>query len=344
MSVNATTNSPDQPFSFGPSPHVDTVGRVSQLLGLAGVIPCTLVCKTWHNTMQNPSIWFTLFDTESIPRIAEHDVDTAKEDFQFMYPRTHGAKQMAPLGRFVGIVPQVDPVVFEVFRTMMDPYDPTRKMSETWVFVVEPESIHRDDVDEVLLNALKTEGDFDTDAEIDDLKKQGVLIPYSLKNLKVCADHPVTNKGTKVFGYFNADVLQQCSTISKAVRVTLMRKEVPESTRNKTWPQQKAELAKNGHVPVKLSTRGFYNATNILNKGTCPDKQEGTRSTFSRTSDEIKFGNNVRPSAIGGFAPGAGVYVYYNPHNANDNRGAAPAVPAEVRSSVLGPLAPENGT
>jgi hypothetical protein len=343
MSVNATTNSPDQPFSFGPSPHADTDGRVTQWLGLAGVIPCTLVCKTWHNTMQNPSIWFTLFDTESIPRIAEHDVDTAKEDFQFMYPRTHGAKQMASLGRFVGAIPQVDPVVFEVFRTMMDPYDPTRKMSDAWVFVVEPESINRDDVDDGLLKALKTEGDFDTEAKDDELNKQGVLIPYSLKNLKVCADHPVTNKDTKVFGYFDRDVLQQCSTISKAVRVTLMRKEVPESTRNKTWAQQKAELAENGHVPVKLSTRGFYNATNILNKGTCPDKQEH-RWTYSRTSNEIEVGNNKRSVGIGGFFPGAGVSVNDYVDRAHVSFGAAPAVPAEVRSSVLGPLAPENGT
>jgi hypothetical protein len=329
MSVNATTNPPDQPFSSGPSPHVDTVGRVSQLLGLAGVIPCTRVCKAWHNTMQDLSIWFTLFDAESIPRI-EGRVATAREDFQFMYPRTHSAKQMAPLGRFVGIVPQVNPVVFEIFRTMEDPYDPTRKMSETWVFVVEPESIYRDDVDEDLLKALKAKGDFDTDAEIDDLKKQGLLIPYSLKTLKVCADHPVTSKGTKVFGYFDADVLKQCSAISKAVRVTLMRKKVPESTRNKTWCQQKEELAENGHVPVKLSTRGFYHATNILNKGTCPDKQKGIRSTYSRTSDEVKEDNNVRPSAIGGFALGAGVRVNDLFARTNACSGAAPAVPEEV--------------
>lgn len=328
MPFSATTNPPDQPFSLGPSPHVDTVGHVSQLLGLAGVMPCTLVCKAWHNTMQDPSIWFALFDTESIPRIEGHDVAAAKEDFQFMYPRTHSARQMAPLGRFVGIVPPINQVVFEVFKTIVDPYDPTRKMSETWMFIVEPESMYRDDGDEEFLNALKTEGDFNTDADISELKKQGVLYPYSLKNLKVSADHPVTNKGTKVFNYFEPEALKQCSTISK-VCVTLMRKDVPESTRNKTWPQQKAELAENGHVSVKLCTRAFYNATNILNKRTCSDKKEENRSTYSGT-EEIKIGNDKCVVVIGGFALGVGVIVIDGIGSAHPHNGAVPVLPREV--------------
>jgi hypothetical protein len=338
-----TNNNPSVLFSAGPFPHEDIAQVGFQSLTLVDAGRFSQVCKAWNAAMQSPGIWLTLFDVEKIPRIKGR-VATAQEDLRFMLPRTCSAKQMAPLGRFVGVVPLVNPVVFEIFRTIVDPYDSTGKMSETWVFVVEPESIYRDDVDEDLLKALKTEGDFDTDAEIDDLKKQGVLIPYSLKNLKVCADHPVTNKGTKVFGYFNADVLQQCSTISKAVRVTLMRKEVPESTRNKTWPQQIDELAENGHVPVKLSTRGFYNATNILNKGTCPDNYDGSRYTFSRTSDEVKAGNDVRPSAIGGFALGAGVSVYAFFDPAYDYYGAAPGVPEEVlRPLDIGTLAIGSG-
>ncbi len=314
---------------------VDIVSRIFQFSGLDGVIPCAYVCKAWHDTMQHPSIWFTLFETESIPRIEGNDVATAKEDFQFMYPRTHSAKQMAPLGRFVGIVPQVDQVVFEKFRTIIDPYDPTKKMSETWVFVVEPESIYRDDVDEPLINALKAEGDFNTDAEIDELKKQGVRFPYSLKNLNVCGEHPVTNKhNTKVFGYFHPNVLKQCNTISKAVRVTLMRKEFPECTENKRWVQQKKELAKNEHVPVKLSTRVFYNVTNILNKGTCPDKKEGNRLNYSRTSDEFMFGNEKRPATIGGFDVTTGVYISHEQDHPFDGFGAAPEFPAGVQQPI----------
>ncbi len=341
--MSVTNASFDPPFSCGPSPHADTDVRVAQLIGLEGVIPCTLVCQAWHNTIQDPSIWFTLFDTESIPRIAEHDVATAKEDFQFMYPRTHGVKQMAPLGRFVGILPQVDPVVFEIFRATMDLYDPTKKMSETWVFVIEPEGIYRNDVDDKLIEALKTHGDFDADATDEDLKKQGILLPYSLKNLKVCAEHPIPNKDIKVFNYFQPEVLNQFSTISKAVRVTLMRKEVPESTRNKTWPQQKDELAKNEHVPVKLCTRVFYNATNILNKGTCPDKKEKNRWTFSRTADEIKRSDDSYPPAIGSFYPDGGFRVSIEVDSPSPYAGAA-AVLAEVRPSLLGLLAPENSS
>ncbi len=129
--------------------------------------------------MQHPSIWFILFETESIPLIDGHDVNAAQEDFQFMYLRTFTAKQMAPLRQFVGIAPRIDQGVFEIFRTVMDPYEPPKKMNETWIFVVEPESIYRkgDSVDDKLLKALKNEGDFKTNAETGDLKKQEALIP-----------------------------------------------------------------------------------------------------------------------------------------------------------------------
>ena len=327
MAITAINNLPG-PFSSGPFAYTDTAPVVFRFLSLLDARQCAQVCNAWNAAMQTPGIWWTLSENEKIPHIEGHDVDTAKADFQFMYPRTHGARQMAPLGRFVGIVPQIDQGVFEVFRTIMDPYDPTKKMSETWVFVVEPESIYRDDGDEEFLNALKTEGDFETDEEISELKKHGVLIHYSLKNLKVCADHPVTNKGTKVFGYFEPEALKQCSTIAKGVRVTLMRVEVPESTRNKTWPQQKDVLAENEHVPAKLCTRAFYNATNILNKLTCPDKIEGHRFTFSRT-EEIEIGNNKYAVVIGGFALGVGVEVRCNLVLSHDRIGAAPVLPTE---------------
>lgn len=215
-------------------------------------------------------------------------------------------------------------------------------MSETWVFVVEPESIYRDDVDDKLLEALKTKGDFEANATDDELKKRGVLIPYSLKNLKVSGHHPVTNKGTRVFGFFASEVLSACSRTSKVVRVTLMRKEVPASTRKKTWAHQKDELAENEHVPVKLSTRAYYDATNILNKGTCPDKKEGNLYTYSRTGDEIKVGTDPVILAIGAFAPGTGVNVYYYYSHAYDISGTAPAVPAEVRHSSSEPMELEN--
>lgn len=335
-----------QPFYYGPGPNADTVSLVTSYLGLDEVMACSVVSQCWRICMDNHAIWSGLFDTEYVP---SEPGQRTKEDFQYMYPRTATTrKKMALLGRFVGIMPNIDFATYTTYKTTMDPYDPAQKMDKTWEYVCKPPYLHRDyeEGDEELVKLLKTQGDFETTADPNELTKAGLLIPFTFRNLVVTANYVGVKKCIKVFGYIQSEVFNQCSKVPGGVKVHQMRTEAPTSTQNKAWAEQKAKLAQKGHQAVDLETRALYDALNILNKGTCPDRQQREdRCTFSRTSTTTKIGNNAISVIIGGFAPrGTGVFGMASSNAADGVIGAAPAVPAEVRSSGLGTLVFEKGT
>ncbi|MGC1878282.1 MAG: hypothetical protein WA678_02755 [Rhabdochlamydiaceae bacterium] len=341
MSVNATTNNLAWPF-----PTEDTLQYGSQFLKAADICHAAQVCKVWNTAMQNPDIWLQMFKNEKIPRIEGRTI-TAKEDFKFMDAITYSARKIACLGRFVGEVPMISANDFNKLQTAIDPYEPGKTMSQTFKVMVEPTHIHRA-YDATLSVTLTLTGDFDLNApENSNLERERLLIPYSLKNLKILAEHPLIKKGEgPVFSHFNSEVLSQCNHTLKTVNVHFMRIEVPEQSRNLTYADQKNRLKEDGYEIIPLITRLYFDVVEILTKDTCPDRKEEQQSTYSRTSDVLHSGNNVYPMAIGGFAPGAGVHVdddYLV--DADDIRGAAPGVPAEVvRPLILRPLALENGT
>ena len=271
--------------------------------------------------MQTHGIWLCLFDNEKIPRI-EGRSETAKADLQWMLCHTYSARQMACLGKFVGEVPKISAKAFEMFKTEMDAYEPDKKLSDTFVWVVEPTHVHRD-YNEALLNDLVANQVFDAGVlEEKKLKENGLLIPYSLKSLKILVDHPLAKKGKgAVFYCFNLVALEQCSTIARVVKVSLMRKEVPEQSRNLYVLAQKECLKQKEHEMVSLGTRGYFDCIEILNHDTCPDKDE----TYSRTSDVFKVGEERYPLAIGDFKSGVGLGVPYQIcAPAHDTIGAAP--------------------
>ncbi len=84
-----------------------------------------------------------------------------------------------------------------------------------------------------------------------------------------------------------------------------------------------------GQRVVTVRERAFYDAINILKTGTCPDTR--TPWTYARSAEIVhRNGFNYR-AVVGGFAPGAGVYVYYFLDFAHENVGVGPGVPAEVQ-------------
>src|SRR5215467_10538 len=184
----AITNISEQPFFYGPSPNDDTVPIVTSNLELAEVMACLAVSNAWNKTM-NRVIWPVLFDTENVP---SEPGKRTKEDFQYMYPRTATTtKKVAPLGRFIfGIMPNIDPAKHATFKTALDAYDPTQKMDKTWEYVCKPTHIHRkyEEGDEKLVELLKTQGDFETTADPSELKKTGLLIPFTFRNLVIIAN------------------------------------------------------------------------------------------------------------------------------------------------------------
>lgn len=364
---SSNINSPGLPCPFfdSPGPNLDTTSVVISNLGLDAVMVCSLVSRAWNTVMQHGVIWSVLFDIEKVPRVSEMDGNSTslKEDFQYMYLRTASTrKKMAPLGCFVGIIPNIDFAKHTVFKTSYDAYDPTQKMDKTWEYVCTPLYIHRkyENGDEKLVGLLKTKGDFElqkteedfmllgpqggfeTEVETDEtkeLKKTGLLIPFTFRNLIVVANYVGEKRGIRVFGFVDPEVLNQCSGVpNRVVKVTQMRKEIPESTRNKTPTEQQAGLAQKGHKVVDLQTRALYNVLNILNKGTCPDSsKEDQEIYYSNTSTEITIGNDNFPVVIEGFGSYAyaDIDVSHDEGQADEVIGAVPVVPAEVQSLIL---------
>jgi hypothetical protein len=325
-----TNNNPSVLFSAGPFPHEDIAQLGFQFLTVADAGRFSQVSKAWNAAMQRPGIWLTLFDVEKIPRI-EGRVATAQEDLSFMLPRTYSAKKMACVGKFVGLVPMISEKAFEMFKTAIDAYESSKKFSETFSFIVEPIEIYREN-NEALLNDLIANGDFDAKAvENKNPQENGLRIPYSLVNLKILAEHPLTNKGgAPVFAKLRTETLKQCSTIAKRVKLTLMRKEVPRESQNLTFSDQNELLNEKGHVLVPLCTRVYFDGLEIMNSNTRP-------MTYSITSDGINIGNDKYSFAVGGF-PLGGAVVNVTTGGPIPLIGAAPGIPAEevLRPSDIG--------
>ncbi len=324
------------PFWEGPFAHPDILRFGFRYLTLSDAGQFSLVCKAWNETMEAPDIWWTLSANMKIPRF-EGRKSTAKEDLQYMVSHAISARDMGCLGKFVGEAPMISAKAFETLKNTMDCYESTKKLDVTFVFVVEPLAIYRD-YDEALFKELIANGDFDEEApENKNPQENGLLIPYSLKNVNILAGHPLFKKGEgPVFSFndeFVSDILKQCSRISKAVKVTLMRKEVPRESRKLTYSGAVDYLKERGHVIVPLCTRVYYDVLEILNKDSCPDAMDSRWEwTSSRTLDEYNVGNDKYSAVIGSFSPGLGINLDGCPLDHTDSDciiGAVPVFPEE---------------
>jgi hypothetical protein len=218
--------------------------------------------------MQYPGIWLQMFEDEKIPRIKGR-ATTANEDFRFMKAVTYSIRKIGCLGRFVGEVPMISAEDFNKLQNKMDPYEPDKKMCETFRVIVEPTHIHRD-YDKSLLDALIKEGDFDpNDPRNSNLESQGLLIPYSLKNLKILAEHPLSQKSTKsVFNHFCPNVLDHFGSPLETVHIDFMRIKIPKQSRHLTYDGQRKMLESNGHEIMPLRTRLYFDVVEMLTEGT----------------------------------------------------------------------------
>ncbi len=192
------------------------------------------------------------------------------------------------LGKFIGEVPMIKEEIFNMLKTGMDPYEPHKKMSDAFVVVLEPthwEVLY----DSVLFDDLLNNGDFEVTGEE---KEKGMLVPHSLKNVKILGAHAAKELGIKdVFNdaYLPSEkvqeILNQCSTVAKTVKVTIMRVDAPPQTFGKSNGEQKDLLQLNGHENVSLCTRYYYNLVQKLGK-----ESSGASGSFSLTADETATG------------------------------------------------------
>ncbi|MBI2811586.1 MAG: hypothetical protein HYX67_12280, partial [Candidatus Melainabacteria bacterium] len=155
-------------------------------------------------------------------------------------------------------------------------------------------------------------------------------------NLKTLCSYPL--KGKKNTPVFDKDsstsVINQCNTFPDKISVYFMRKSIAEQSRGMTYVNQVELVKRHGFEVISLRVRAFFDAIKILDSETCPDDRNSL--TYARTSDIVRYGNNVYQSVLGvyqsvlgGFVPRAGVFVL------NDSVdcagiGVVPGVPAEV--------------
>ena len=160
--------------------------------------------------------------------------------------------------------------------------------------------------------------------------KHDLMIPFSLKNLRMLCAYPLKGKeNTPVFDKnFSDAVFNHCNSHPDKVTVYFMRKRVADQSRNQSYAAQQ-EIVKSEEFEVTpLRERALLDSVMILKSGTCPDNRNPP--IFARTRDAVLYGSDVYQSVVGGFAPRVGVCVSYDDYVAHDYFGVVPGVPAEV--------------
>ncbi len=263
------------------------------------------VCKLWDRSMQDPSIWEKQFEKEKIPKVAGKNRDY-KADFQVLYPMTLSARKIACLGEFVGEVPKISEDDFtRLFQN--DPYEPKKKIYETFRLIVEPHFIKRER-ENLLVENLLSSGDYQE--ENNSSPQQEILVPYSLKNIKILSSSSIAilkvNSGPVLRSY--PEVFKQCSYPATKVNVCFMREEVPKQSRMLHFTLQKELFNKDRFEVPRLSPRALLNVVKILTTGHCPDARE-TELTFSSTSDTARFKYGESSLTIGGYSQDTGIVI-----------------------------------
>jgi hypothetical protein len=134
-----------------------------------------------------------------------------------------------------------------------------------------------------------------------------------------------------VFSFVTAsDVFKQCAPCSDRNRVWWMRKEVAEETRNKHYDAQKKLLKDRGDEVTPFIVRAISDAVGILTTGTCPDQHV----TLARTSDSVRYGNNVQQSIIGGYTPLYGLFTLSPSTPKGEIIGVVPGLPCDSSPGI----------
>ena len=313
------------------------VQRSADFLEARDIGRCAVVCKLWNESLENQEIWVRLSVREGIPFVEGEGRDR-RADFQILYPITISGKKISRfLGELVGEIPLISAVIFNVLNTP-DPFEEGKSFKDTWVFVVDPHLIKRTAGEGTPLD-LDEKGNL-IELPVDQVQNgKELLIPYSLKNLRMLCSHPLEGKkNMPVFAsYSNDAVFNQCSAISNQVRIFFMKRCIAEESRNMTYANQEILVTERGFDITPIRIRALFDSVEILESGTCPDSEK-PRYTYARCSDIVRIGSSVCHAGIGGFAPRSGACVSDSGCD-YDGIGVAPGVAAEVlRHLELEPL------
>ncbi len=282
---------------------VNPLVKIGQFLNLREVGYSGQVSKSWHLAMQHSSIWQNQFENKKIPAVDGQNRDY-KKDFKILYPITLSGRDISCLGEFVGEVPKISEEDFNrLFEN--DPYESNKKIYQTFLIIVEPRFFKRK-YSYCLEEKLLKNGDFQMNGK----DKVDLLVPYSLKNIKILSSSKFTLKknvkGPVLRGY--KEVFQQCSFKATKVNISFMRSEVPKQSRMLWFHEQQELFQKHRFEMPRLSVRSLFNVVKILNTGKCPDSNQPEFTTTS-TSDTARIEFGDYPLTIGGYSQDEGIHI-----------------------------------
>ncbi len=325
--------------SCGLFPDHDTFRHYSvKYLELPDIARAARVCKRWNQLFSGQNLWKALSEKEGIPLVISTNgaARNYKEDFKTLYPITISGKIISQyIGKVVEKIPPISEKQFNELKEP-DPFEKGKSKGETFVFIVDPSFVMRT-IDKETPLALDYLGNLtespkqesEQNPETNTTEKSELKIPLSLKNVKVLCSYPLKGKeNMPIFAYFNLEVSQQCNTRPDKMSVYFMRRHVVNQSRKQPYAEQEKPVKDKGFEVPSLRVRVLFDTVSILKDGTCPDANT-PRLTYSRHPETVRNGNNVYHSVIGGFAPGAGVHVYYYDYY-HDDIGVVPGRPAEV--------------
>ncbi len=285
------------------------------------------VCKYWDVLLDDKWIWNPRrFNEAGLPMVEGIDTKlnvvfgnlfTRSLDYEF-FKKCYGEV------RNIGLMSKK---AYDKLLMENDPFipseEPQQKICETSRLVIDPSHVHRP-YDEKLFNKLNASTDPRDKPEVSPDGKE-MEIPFTLRNRQLVIEH--TNPGIKIFSYFFPEALVQCNAAPEKTGFWVMREVVVYQ--NKDYIVQKTLIeGKEGYKLVPLRVRAVFDALMICKTGTCPDTGYPDW-TFARPSDMVQLFGEAVPMAIGGFAHGTGVSLFFRYDAEFDRDGALPGFPAE---------------
>ncbi len=272
------------------------------------------VSKACREAISEKQLWANLHEREGIPQVQGFpgEVRNYRRDYFTLLSMTYSRKiieETLPL-KMVGPIPRIRREVFARLYDQ-DPFEAGVSIGQNYIFVVVPGLVRTAD-DQIMQFAL---------AQLRNLR----YIPKQVEGAPSQGILPVFHQNS------SDAVFEQCARGSDNTTVTLMRKHVVDQSRNKPFDAQTLLVEQHQMQVIDLLVRVVSDLGEMYLTGTCPDGQDPW--TYARCSDPVLIDGRRYQSAIGGFAPGAGVDVIISFY-VSVNVGVVPGVPAEVLPAI----------
>jgi hypothetical protein len=325
--------------------NTDVFYRMLPLVGNGGLCSMSQVCNVWNRNIQN---WI-----EALHQNAQLRVEgRCSLKSLVVLSSTGGCNLRDRWAKYVGEPIGEDPVVPQAYIEDMTKSDPDSlglKKYQTHGAVCKYTAVKRpicegeiamvDEKGRLRINPPEFVG-IDSDilnmwAAASNCKAavgpSKIVVGISIWNMIELLRHPLAGKenGPVIRGIFS-EIFKQCYACETAPSLEFVKRGVPQNSRSKTWEQQMNRLPNTkvaGILPLLIQC-GF----DILEIKNCAygDTPNGWL-TYARTPDTMQADGMSLHLILGGFAPGAGVYVYYSYYDLGDDVfGAVPGGPAEV--------------